>query len=94
MPDTTGQYQPQSRFMRDEAAGIGERALEQASEMGAVARDTVKENPIATLAVIAGAAFAIGALWKIGHARPQSTGDALMARLSDLQAQLPRKWRA
>ena len=72
---------------------FGEAALERGTEAAAVARDTVKEHPIATLAVIAGLAFAVGALWKIGHARQRSPVDSLRGRLSELQAELPRGWR-
>jgi len=72
---------------------FGEAALERGTEAAAVARDTVKEHPIATLAVIAGLAFAVGALWKIGHARQRSPVDSLLGRLSELQTQLPRGWR-
>lgn len=72
---------------------FGEAAVERGTEAAALARDTVKEHPIATLAVIAGLAFAVGALWKIGHARQRSPVDSLRGRLSELQAQLPRGWR-
>ena len=72
---------------------FGEAAVERGTEAAALARDTVKEHPIATLAVIAGLAFAVGALWKIGHARQRSPVNSLRGRLSELQAQLPRGWR-
>jgi len=73
---------------------FGETALERGTQAAAVARDTVKEHPIATLAVIAGLAFAVGALWKIGQSRQRSPVDSLLDRLSNLQAELPRRWRA
>jgi hypothetical protein len=72
---------------------FGETAFERGTQAAAVARDTVKEHPIATLAVIAGLAFAVGALWKIGQSRHRSPVDSLLGRLSDLQAELPRRWR-
>ena len=84
---------PQKSTM-DQAAEMGQQALDQASEAATVARDTVKEHPLATLAVVGGLAFAIGALWKLQRSSKSSRVDTLMARLSDLQQQLPRQWRA
>ena len=77
----------------DQAAEIGQQAFDQASEAATVARDTVKDHPITTLAVVGGLAFAIGALWKLQRSSKTTHGDTLMERLSDLQHQLPRRWR-
>jgi hypothetical protein len=59
-------YEPNApqKSRMDSATEIGQQALDQASETATVARDTVKEHPITTLAVVGGLAFAIGALWK------------------------------
>ena len=76
-----------------EAMDLGERAWERAATAGEAARDSAREHPIATVAVIAGLAFAIGALWKIGRPRPQSRLDGLLSRLSELPNELPRRWR-
>jgi hypothetical protein len=46
--------------------------------------ETVKEHPYATLAVAAGLAFAIGALWKIRATPRQSQLAALVSRLPEL----------
>jgi hypothetical protein len=62
-------------------------------DFAAAARDTVQEHPIATLAIVAGLAFAVGALWKVGQSRQQTPVDALLSRLGELQNQLPRRWR-
>jgi hypothetical protein len=41
-----------------------------------------------------GLAFAIGALWKLQRSNKTSHVDTLIERLSDLQQQLPKRWRA
>ena len=76
-----------------EATDLGERAWDRAATAGEAARESVREHPILTVAVIAGLAFAIGALWKIGHPRQQSRFEALRSRLADLPSELPRRWR-
>ena len=86
-------YAPQKSRM-DQATEMGQHALDQASEAATVARDTVKEHPFTTLAVIGGLAFAIGALWKIQRSSKTSRVDALIERLSGLQQQLPKRWGA
>jgi len=72
---------------------VGEQAFDRTTEAAAAARDTVKEHPIATLAIVAGLASAVGALWKIGQSRQQTRVDSLLSRLGELQNQLPRGWR-
>src|SRR5215470_9072104 len=80
-------------------AGSGERDERASSELwqdvasaGEAAQQHVKEHPIATIAIVAGLAFAVGALWKIGHSRPPSRTEQLLARLSNLSSELPRRW--
>jgi hypothetical protein len=72
---------------------LGEQAFDHTTEAAAAGRDTVKEHPIATLAIVAGLAFAVGALWTIGQSRQQTRVDSLLSRLGELQNQLPRRWR-
>jgi hypothetical protein len=86
-------YDPQ-KSRTDQATEIGQQALDQAAETATAVRDTVKEHPLATLAIIGGLAFAIGALWKLQRSSKTSRVDRLMERLSGLQQQLPRRWRA
>jgi hypothetical protein len=90
------QYEPSApqKSNMDQVAEMGQQALDQATEVATVARDTVKEHPIAALAVVGGLAFAIGALWKLQRSPKASPMDSLMTRLSDLQQQLPKRWRA
>lgn len=84
---------PQKSRM-DQITEMGHQALDDATEAATGARDTAKEHPITTLAVVGGLAFAIGALWKLQRSGKTSHVDTLMERLSDLQQQLPKRWRA
>jgi hypothetical protein len=80
------------RSKQRRARDMGDRAAGLASDLGAA----VRARPYTTLAVAAGLAFVVGALWKLGHQRPQSRWDALMARLPEFPARenlLPRRWR-
>ena len=86
------QTDPNQKSTMDQAADLGRQALDQAAETASAARHTVTEHPITTLAVVGGLAFAIGALWKLQQSSKVSRTDALMARLADLQHQLPRHW--
>ena len=77
--------------LTDTAHDLGERAGTMAEDLGGA----VKERPLTSLAIAAGVAFAIGALWKLGQSRPQSRLDTLMAKLPELPSreQLQRRWR-
>lgn len=88
----TDQVADTARRVSDRAREYGEQALERTEEAAKSARDIVLEHPFATIAITAGVAFAIGALWKVGSSRRQSTYDRLFARLNDLQSQIPRGW--
>jgi hypothetical protein len=76
----------------DTAREYGEQALERTADAARAARDTVAEHPLATLAIVVGLGFAIGALWKMSGSRRESVYDGLLARLSDLQRQAGRHW--
>jgi len=71
---------------------FGERA-------GAMARDlraAIEQHPYTTLAIAAGLAFAVGALWKLGQNRqPYSRLHAWRAQLPELPSRedLLRRWR-
>jgi ElaB/YqjD/DUF883 family membrane-anchored ribosome-binding protein len=79
--------------LTDTAGDLAQRSWEQAASVVQTARDTVKENPVATIAIVAGLAFAVGALWKIGQPRGRTRMESLMSRLGDQQKELPRGWR-
>lgn len=70
---------------------LGERAKELGSDVSAV----VKEYPLATIAIAAGLAFAVGALWKIGRPSPKSHLAKLRSQLPELPSskQLRAYWR-
>src|SRR5262249_53958871 len=79
--------------------GVLDRARDLSGQAGSLAGElaaAVKERPYATLAVAAGLAFALGAVWKLKHQQPQSRLDALRAQLPEmpaLEGWLPRRWR-
>jgi|SRR5262245_12086644 len=75
----------------DTAQDIRERAGSIAQEL----TSAIRERPYTTLAIAAGLAFAIGAVWKLGHRRPPSAMERLFAQLPDLpdRHDLARWWR-
>ena len=90
---TTGsRMHEHSEGILDQVSEIGERAGTMANEIGAA----IKERPYTTLAIAAGLAFAVGALWKLQQRQSQSRLDAWLARLPELPSReslLPRRWR-
>jgi hypothetical protein len=91
MPNATkAQFDPRAAVLTEGAEDHNEGLMHSANDLreraGEVASDlaeTVKEHPYATLAVAAGLAFAIGALWKIRATPQQSQLEALVARLPE-----------
>jgi hypothetical protein len=77
---TTDGVEHHNERLMQTASELGERAEEAVSDVVS----TVKEHPIATLAIAAGLAFALGALWKLRTPSRQSQVEALLARLPDL----------
>jgi hypothetical protein len=83
----------------DAAAMASDQARELAHKAGTLASElgtAVKERPYTTLAIAAGLAFAVGALWKLSHSRQPSTLEAWMARMPEMpkrDALIPRRWR-
>jgi hypothetical protein len=83
----------------DQVSELGARAETMAEELAAA----IKERPYTTLAIAAGLAFAVGAIWKIGHRQPPTRIEALRARMPDMRGRmpelpnwghlLPRSWR-
>lgn len=98
----TGQT-PNGDGLKESATRVGEYVTEQArmgtNEAGRLANETVKsarDNPYTTIAIAAGLAFALGALWKMRSSRQQSNLDALMSRMPDMPSRnnlWPRAWR-
>jgi hypothetical protein len=71
----------------DQARQFGARAETVTEELVSA----VKRRPFATIAIVAGLAFAVGALWKLGHRRPQTRLEALRAQLPDVRNRM-RDW--
>ena len=89
--------------LKEGAARAGEYVSEQArvatEETGRLAGEiaaAARERPYTTIAIAAGLAFAVGALWKMRGSRQQSNLDTLLASLPDMPSRssfLPRGWR-
>ena len=75
----------------EKAQDVAERAVDAADSIGAA----VRERPYTSLAMAAGFAFVVGAMWKSGRRRPRPQWDSLLARMPDVPVQewLPRRWR-
>ena len=71
------------------AEGVLDQATQRAQTMAEELVAALKERPYVTLAVTAGLAFAVGAVWKLGHRRPQTRLDALRAQLPDVRSRMP-----
>jgi hypothetical protein len=76
-----------------------DQVSEAAQDVGAFASEVVeaiRERPYATMAVAGGLAFVIGALWMVRRQQPQTTYEAMLARLPSLpdhQTLWPARWR-
>jgi hypothetical protein len=58
--------------------------------------DAIKERPYTALAIAAGLAFAVGALWKLGQRHPHTRLGDLLGHLPELPGRdslLPSRWR-
>jgi hypothetical protein len=93
-------YREQTRNVgrEDLSDGIMESARDISERAGSIAEEVVnavRERPYTTLAVAAGLAFAIGAVWKLGQRPEPSRLDRLLAQLPDLRGRdrLERWWR-
>ena len=74
----------------------GDELQERAGAMARDLRAAVEQHPYTTLAIAAGLAFAVGALWKLGQNRqPYSRLDAWRAQLPEFPSRkdLLRRWR-
>jgi hypothetical protein len=76
---------------------VGEVTRDMAGRAGGIAGElgaAIKERPYTTLAVAAGLAFVVGAIWKLGQRTP-SRWDRVAAQLPELpnRRSLERWWR-
>jgi len=74
--------QPATTMQQEAGAYIHEAAEYGQQKANELARGA-KQHPYATLALAAGFALALGALWKLGARRPASHLDQLYARLPE-----------
>ncbi len=77
---------------------VSQSARELGSRAGSMAEElavAIKERPYTTLAVAAGLAFALGAVWKLGHRQPPSRLQSLLAQLPEMPTResLLGRWR-
>src|SRR5215475_8730256 len=79
----------QAESVLDQVREFGARAETVTEELAAA----IKNRPYATLAIAAALAFAVGALWKLGHRRPQTRLEALRAQLPNVRSRMP-SWNA
>jgi hypothetical protein len=83
--NTSREQEKDESGLMHQAADQARQLGNQAGEMATRGYETAKEYPYATIAIAAGLAFAVGALWKGARSyRRQSQLEAMMARLQDL----------
>jgi hypothetical protein len=85
----TEPHRQHAEGVMDQVSEFGERAKTLTEELAEV----MKERPYSTLAIAAGAAFAVGSLWIVGRQRrPQTRLEALhsyLPELPDLRSRIP-----
>jgi hypothetical protein len=67
----------------DRARELGEGALDRADTLLRPVGLSIRERPMACLAVVGGLAFAAGAVWMLRNARQQSRAEEFLQQLSD-----------
>jgi hypothetical protein len=78
--------------MSEGAREAGRRAVSLTDDIS----DAIREHPYTALAVVAGLAFAVGTLWKLGPQRPHGSLESLLRNLPELPERdsiLPSRWR-
>jgi len=67
----------------ESARELGGEALDRADALLRPVGLSIRERPMACLAVVGGLAFAVGAVWMLRNARQQSRTEELLQQLSD-----------
>jgi hypothetical protein len=80
----TGHAKETATKYANKARDVGEEAIDRADQYLKPIGLSIRERPIATLAIFGGMAFAAGAFWKLCNSRQQSHLDGLLAQLPDL----------
>ena len=76
--------------MRDQVSEVADEAGKQAMTFAGEIKDVANRHPYAAIAVAAGVAFTIGALWKLNQ--PRSRIDAVWDRLPSRSDLMSRRW--
>ncbi len=91
---TTSNPSGMAQNVTSQALEMGEMALDAASDAGAMVTQTAREYPIVTGIMIAGVAFALGALWKSGGWNRRSAMHGYMDSASSaMNSYLPKHMR-
>jgi hypothetical protein len=78
--------------VKEASRDAGRRAMSLTEDIA----EAIKERPYTSLAVAAGLAFAVGALWKLGQQHPHSRLESLLSQLPELPGRdsvIPKRWR-
>lgn len=78
--------------MRDAVSDMAEEATDRALSLGGEVKTMATKHPYATIAVAAGLAFTIGALWQIGQTQRRSRLERMWDNLPN-RDDLYRYWR-
>jgi hypothetical protein len=93
---STGTREERSQAIVEQASDTARDMSERAGSIAQELASSVRERPYTTLAIAAGLAFAVGAIWKLGQRRqPTSRMERLLAQLPELpdRNSLARWWR-
>jgi hypothetical protein len=91
---STGGREERSQAIVEQVSDTAREMSERAGSFAQELASSVRERPYTTLAIAAGLAFAVGAIWKLGQ-RPPSRIERLRAQLPELpdRNSLARWWR-
>jgi hypothetical protein len=96
MAPTDYSTQDHTESMKDQISEGAREAGRRAVSLTDDIADAIRERPYTALAVTAGLAFAVGALWKLGQQRPHGSLESLLRNLPELPNRdsiLPSRWR-
>jgi hypothetical protein len=92
---STGTGEERSQAIVEQVSDTARNVSERAGSIAQELASSVRERPYTTLAIAAGLAFAVGAIWKLGQRQPPSRMERLLAQLPELpdRNSLARWWR-
>jgi hypothetical protein len=91
----TGTHEERSQAIVEQVSDTARDMSERAGSIVQELASSIRERPYTTLAIAAGLAFAVGAIWKLGQRQPPSRMERLLAQLPELpdRNSLARWWR-